>query len=145
MKTLLLTRAEPAAVGMSPLGGLLVPSGAADDFGVRVDFCGHQDGGQVLLAPVSPGLFRSTHIRAAAAVPLEQAIELRGPGILAFDGDRERQLAAGQRARLKVSRSGPWVIDPQLTLRIAAENRLMLDLPHWVDPFDDDSSKGGCC
>ncbi|MGK2914960.1 MAG: NAD(+)/NADH kinase [Porticoccaceae bacterium] len=145
MKTLVLTRAEPAAVGMSPLGGLLVPSGATDDFGVRVDFCSHRDGGQVLLAPVSPGLFRSTHIRAATAVALEQEIEIRGPGILAFDGDRERALAAGQLAKLKVSRSGPWVIDPQLTLRLAAENKLMLDLPHWVDPYDDDTGKGGCC
>jgi len=145
MKTLLLTRAEPAAVGMSPLGGLLVPSGAADDFGVRVDFCSHDDGGQVLLAPVSPGLFRSTHIRAASAVPLEQAIEIRGPGILAFDGDRERPLAAAQTARLKVSRGGPWVIDPQRTLRLAAEHQLLLGLPHWVDPYDDDTQTGGCC
>lgn len=145
MKTLVLTRGEPAAVGMSPLGGLLHPAGAADDFGVRVDFCRHQDGGRVLLAPVSPGLFRSTHIRAAAPLPLDSAVEIRGPGILAFDGDRERKLAPGQLARLTVSRTGPRVIDPRLTLRLAAENKLMLDLPHWVDPYDGDAGNAGCC
>ena len=144
MKTLLLTRAEPAAVGMSPLGGLLCPSGIADDFGVRVDFCQHNEGGRLLRAPVSPGLFRSAHIRAVGKVPLDQAIEIQGPGILAFDGDREINLLAHQSARLTVSRSGPWVIDPAKALALAAKGQVMADLPHWQDAFDG-ADMGGCC
>ncbi len=145
MNRLVLTRAEPAAVGLSPLGGLLCPAGAGDEFGVRVDFCRHAEGGQVLLAPVSPGLFRSTHIRAAAPLPLGQAVAVTGGGILAFDGDRERQLAPGQTARLTVTRSGPWVIDPRQTLTLAAQHKAMVGLPHWTDPFDDETAHGGCC
>jgi len=144
MKTLLLTRAEPAAVGMSPLGGLLCPSGTADDFGVRVDFCQHSEGGRLLRAPVSPGLFRSAHIRAADKVPLDQCIEIQGPGILAFDGDREINLFAHQTVQLTVSRSGPWVIDPGQALAHAARAQVMADLPHWQDAFDG-ADMGGCC
>lgn len=145
MHSLVLTRAEPAAVGLSPLGGLLCPAGAADEFGVRVDFCSHAEGGQVLLAPVSPGLFRSTHIRTAAPLALGQAVEVVGPGILAFDGDRERKLRAGQTARLTVTRSGPWVIDPRQALTLAAQQGAMVGLPHWTDPFDDETAHGGGC
>lgn len=144
MKTLLLTRAEPAAVGMSPLGGLLCPSGMSDDFGVRVDFCQHSEGGRLLRAPVSPGLFRCAHIGAAGKVPLGQSIDIEGPGILAFDGDREINLYEHQRARLTVSRSGPWVIDPAQALAVAAEGQVMADLPHWEDAYDG-ADMGGCC
>ncbi|MBK9425878.1 MAG: hypothetical protein IPN63_00205 [Gammaproteobacteria bacterium] len=134
MKTLVLTRAEPDAVGMSPLGGLLCPAGFADDWGVRVDFCGHDEGGQLLRAPVSPGLFRSAHVRGATRLPLGTPTFVEGPGILAFDGDRERALAPGQRATLTVTRTGPRVIDPRAVLRLAAEQGLMFELPHWIDP-----------
>ncbi len=144
MKTMLLTRAEPDAVGMSPLGGLLCPASAGDDFGVKVEFCQHSEGGQLLRAPVSPGLFRSAHIRNAEKSPLSTVVNIAGPGILAFDGDREINLAAGQHAQLTVTRSGPWVIDPKKTLRLAAERQLLVDLPHWEDPYDG-AQTGGCC
>ncbi|HAD08513.1 MAG TPA: hypothetical protein DCF62_03440 [Porticoccaceae bacterium] len=144
MKTLLLTRAEPAAVGMSPLGGLLCPSGMGDDFGVRVDFCQHSEGGRLLRAPVSPGLFRSAHIRDADKLPLGQTIDIEGPGILAFDGDREINLFEHQTAQLTVTRSGPWVIDPGKALALAAKGQVMADLPHWKDAYDG-ADIGGCC
>lgn len=144
MKTMVLARAEPDAVGMSPLGGLLCPAGAADDFGVQVEFCQHNDGGRLLRAPVSPGLFRSAHIRRAEKLPLGKATSVAGPGILAFDGDREINLALGQHAQLTVNRTGPWVIDPRRTLTLAAERGLLVDLPHWVDPYDG-AQTGGCC
>ena len=144
MKTLVLTRAEPDAVGMSPLGGLLCPASAADDFGVRVDFCGHHEGGRLLRAPVSPGLFRSAHILSAERLALNTETTIHGPGILAYDGDRERKLAEGESASITVERNGPWVINPQRTLQIAAERELMADLPAWVDPFDG-AITGECC
>lgn len=144
LETLVLTRAEPDAVGMSPLGGLLCPSGFGDDFGVRVDFCHHDQGGRLLRAPVSPGLFRSAHIGAARRLALDEPTTVEGPGVLAFDGDRERELAPGQQATLAVTRNGPRVIDPKLALRLAAERGLLLDLPHWVDPYDGGTG-GGCC
>lgn len=145
MKTLVLARAEPDSVGMSPLGGLLCPASHTDDFGVRVDFCSHREGGRLLLAPVSPGLFRSAHVLDCKPLPLGHAAEIQGPGILAFDGDRERALAAGQRATLTVERTGPWVINPRRAMQVAARDGLMVNMPHWVDTFDGAVAQGGGC
>lgn len=145
IRTIVLARAEPAAVGISPIGGLLHPCGADDEFGVTVNFCTHLQGGRLLRAPFSPGLIRTIHVADSRTVPLGEAIEVKGPALLAFDGDRERLLAPGQRAWLKVVRSGPWVIDSRQALRLAAERGLMLDLDHWSDPYDGVAGKTGCC
>ena len=87
---LVLAIAEPAAAGCSPLGGLLLPCSAADDFGVAVDCVPHTAGGKPLLVPISPGLYRKVHVAEARRLELGVTVELCGPGVLAFDGDRER-------------------------------------------------------
>ena len=145
LRTIVLARAEPASVGISPLGGLLPPCGAEDEFGVTVNFCTHAQGGRLLRAPFSPGLIRTVHVADSRPVPLGEPIEVTGPALLAFDGDRERQLAPGQRAWLRVVRSGPWVIDSRKALHLAAERELMLDLDHWFDAYDGVAGKSGCC
>ena len=143
---ILLTRAEPASVGLSPIGGLLMPCHAEDDFGV----CVHtrtgperEHGGKTLRAPISPGLFETVGIEGVERIPLGTELVWRGPGLLAFDGDRELVLGDGETATLRVVRSGPWVIDPWRALRAAAEAGLFLDLGHWHDHRG--SAGGTCC
>jgi hypothetical protein len=51
---------------------------------------------------------------------LGETVEVRGPGVLALDGEREIVLQEGRRARLTVLRDGPRVIDVAGTLRMAA-------------------------
>ena len=46
--------------------------------------------------------------------------------MLAFDGERERVMKAGQRAKLAVRRDGPRVIDIEATLKAAARDGAML-------------------
>jgi hypothetical protein len=139
-----LSRAEPDAVGMSPLGGLLLPTRKEDDAGVDVACCAPGQGGRALLTPISPGLYRTAFVTSAKRVALGEPVIVEGPGILEFDGDRERVLAQGERAELRVVRDGPWQIDVQRALTIAAERGLFLDLPHWHD--EGDTGEGpGCC
>ncbi len=133
---ILLTRAEPASVGLSPIGGLLMPCLAEDDFGVCVRTRTGADrarGGRVLRAPISPGLYEEVAIEGVERVALGEPLIWSGPGLLAFDGDREIVLEAGRSAQLRVVREGPWVIDPWRALRAAAEGGLFLDLGHWHD------------
>ena len=147
LRRLVLARAEPTAVGMSPIGGLLHPCGDAEEGGVDVT-CGAPDAeGRTLLAPVSPGLFRPVRIRASRRIAEGEAVAIEGPGVLAFDGDRERTLAAGQRATLRVVRAGPQVIDVAVALDRAAREGVFLDRDHWHDAFDEGFSGGGtdCC
>ncbi len=118
----LLTRADPAAVGMTAIGGLLSPLGEDDDAALLLAL---GDGECSVRAPIAPGLFQSVRVRSMRCVALGDPVEVFGPGTLAFDGERERVLCAGQRARLRVARDGPWVIDvPRVLARAAAEGWL---------------------
>ena len=145
LRHLLLTRAEPAAVGMSPVGGLLHPTGAADDHGVEVRL-GEADGsGRPLLVPVSPGIYRHAHVTSSRRVDLGEEVVMTGPGVIAFDGDRQRRLEPGEPVRLRVVRDGPRVVDENLALRAAAERGVFLDHQHWHDPGGSASGGFDCC
>ncbi|MGH0037957.1 MAG: NAD(+)/NADH kinase [Myxococcota bacterium] len=143
LRDLVLARAEPAAVGMSPIGGLLHPSGFDDDHGVRVRCTAPGSGGTPLLVPASQGLYRTAHVRDARTLPLGEEVSIRGPGVLAFDGDRERVLAAGEEVRARVVRSGPCIIDVAATLDFAARHRLYENRPWHEDRSD--TADLGCC
>lgn len=146
IRSAVLARAEPASVGISPLGGLLLPSGFDDDFGVAVTCAGdEQADGRSILVPISPGLYRSVRVTGARRLELGESISFEGPGVLAFDGDRERNLAAGQTARLSVVRNGPHVIDVAKTLRLAAERGLYFDVEHFHDPLSEGGVRFDCC
>lgn len=156
LAAILLTRAEPGSVGLSPVGGLIQPCFAEDEFGVEVRTRpgpNPADSGKTLRAPISPGLYETVGIEAVDRVELGATVEWTGPGLLAFDGDREIELEAGERALLSVCREGPWVIDPQRALRAAAERGLFLDLGHWHDHrgsppssgSDADATGRSCC
>jgi len=136
LRALVLSRAEPAALGMSPIGGLLQPVGAAEDAGLVVRCAAPGAPGRELLAPVSAGLYRPVNVASHARIALGEAVEVRGPGVLAFDGDRERKLVHGQTARLTVLRDGPFVIDVDRALRLAAERGSFIARGRWRDAYD---------
>ncbi len=144
LERLVLARAEAAAVGLSPLGGLILPCGRSDDFGVALCFAPGGSGGRALLAAVSPGIYRTAHVVSTRRLALGESVELKGPGVLAFDGDRARALAPGERALMHVLRDGPWVIDPARALALAAERGLYWDRPHVHEPTGD-GHPPGCC
>lgn len=140
IRRIVVSRAEPCAVGISPVAGLLHPVGPDDDRGVEVA-C--RPGGDPLLVPISPGLYTQLGIASSRELALGEEVVVEGPGLLAFDGDRERILAPGQRARLWVERSGPQVIDVPATLREAARRGSYRDGRHWHDHRTNLSST--CC
>src|SRR5205814_2057474 len=59
LRMAVIARAEPAAVGISAVGGLLDPTGDADERGLCLEF---GEGGCVLSAPLAPGLYRDIAI-----------------------------------------------------------------------------------
>lgn len=143
IRTLVLARALPDAVGMSPIGGMLEPCTSDDEFGVVVECAPAREGQYRLLAPISPGLYRQIDIRSVRRLKLGERVAITGPGLLAFDGDRERDLATGQKAWLWVERTGPFVIEPARALGYAASQGIYLNRAHWHDHRD---GKGfECC
>lgn len=117
LRMALLTRADPAAVGMTALGGLIMPFGDDCDHGLLLTM---GPGGETVSAPIAPGYYRQVNIAATRAVPFGETVTLQGPGVLAFDGERERMLEAGQPVVLTLTRSGPWVVNVRQALHIAA-------------------------
>ena len=143
MRTLVLSRALPNAVGMSPVGGLLEPCRAEDDFGVQVECAEPGPDRRRLLAPISPGLYRPIHIDSARRIDLGETVTFSGPGLVAMDGDRERKLEEGQTVRIRVERDGPFVIDPAKALSEAAQQGAYEGNAHWHDHRDDGGFE--CC
>lgn len=119
----LLTRAEPAAVGISSIGGLLHPLRDDEDAALLVHLAvgdARKNANSWVMAPIAPGTYADVGVSAIERIALNQSIEVVGPCVLAFDGERERVLDKGQRARLSVRRDGPWVIDATRALSEAA-------------------------
>ncbi|HEU4430981.1 MAG TPA: NAD(+)/NADH kinase [Myxococcota bacterium] len=114
----MLTRADPAGVGMTSIGGMLEPLADDEDAALLLELGG--EAGVRVRAPIAPGLFREVRVRSVRRIAFGERAEIAGPGALAFDGERERVLAPGQRAIFRVARDGPWVIDVAGVLQRAA-------------------------
>ncbi len=119
LREAVVTRAEASAVGITSIGGLLAPLTPDEDEALHLRL-GPGEGGVSLLAPIAPGLYEPIAVRSHARLALGEAVTVTGPGVLAFDGERERVLKPGQAATLRVARDGPWVIDVHATLEYAA-------------------------
>jgi len=123
LREAVLTRAESSAVGITSIGGLLEPLAPDEDEALHLKL-GPGEGGVSVLAPIAPGLYEPIAVRSHQRIPLEKNVFLQGPGVLAFDGERERVLKPGQAATLQVARNGPWVVDVPATLKYAASSGL---------------------
>lgn len=119
---LVLTRAEPDAIGMSPIGGYLNPIYSQDDVGLFINMGA---GGEEFAVPVSPGLFKTVQVASARALDLGEIIEFAGPGVLALDGDRDIKIDQGEVVKVCVRRDGPRVIDIDAAMRWAVSQGIM--------------------
>jgi len=118
IERIFLTRADPMAVGMTSVGGLIRPLSESEDAGLHLTIGSR--GKYKVHAPIAPGLYETLKIKKIETVSFNEVIELKGPCILAFDGEREREVQDDQRVRLRVSRSGPSVLDIEKTMHLAA-------------------------
>jgi ATP-NAD kinase N-terminal domain len=119
--SVLLTRAEPASIGVSPIGGYLLPCSEEDEFAVFLQ-CG--GAGRSISVPISPGLYDDVTVSRIEKVALGTPVTMTGPGILAFDGDRTMKLGDHEMASLEIRRDGPWIIDTVRVMNTAARSRL---------------------
>lgn len=113
-----LTRADPAGVGMTSVGGFAHPLHDQDDAALALDF--DAAAAHAVHAALAPGRFAHIGIADSRRLGFGDAVSWTGPGVLAFDGERERVLQPGQTATLRVSRNGPWVVDVTKVLAHAA-------------------------
>ncbi len=110
----MLTRADPAGVGMTSVGGFAHPLAEADDAALVLTFADASP--RRVVAALAPGRFESIGLAHARTAVLGERMHLTGPGVLAFDGERERVLEPGQAATFRTLRDGPWVVDVRRVL-----------------------------
>lgn len=110
VKAVVAAIAEPACVGLSSLAASAHALSRRDDGAVAIitgaDGAKHR-------VPLAPGTYATVGITSATLV---DSFVLTGPGVLAFDGERDRVLGPGSTATIHVRRDGPWVIDVRRTM-----------------------------
>jgi len=126
LKKILLTRALPDRVGMSPVGGLISVVEEKDDFGLLVEVSEMEDSEICIRVPLSPGFFKDVAISRSQRVDLGEKVTFEGEGILALDGDREHKLGNKRSVAATIRRDGPWVYDVGAAMRYAVAEGMML-------------------
>ncbi len=121
LREMVLTRAEPDAIGMSPIGGLIDPVDANDECGLYVKF----GLGKRRRVPLSPGYFRDVHVASTRRMALNEVCELAASGLIAIDGDRLHRIHAGEPVQVEITREGPYVYDIAASMRFAAAHGLL--------------------
>ncbi len=99
--------AERATVGLSSIASRVAPTTRHQPGGVHVTF----GDGERFRVPIAPGLFSEVEIASWRRLRANDFVEMSGPGVLSFDGERDLVLASGRSALVTVSHDGLWVID----------------------------------
>ena len=117
-----LTFADPQAIGLSAIGGLLQPVGRRDPGGLAVQLGHHpQPAALRLLAPIAPGMVRPVAIAHWQAMPADQPFAvLQQGGVVALDGERELAFDAGDRVQITLRENAFPTVDVARCMHIAA-------------------------
>jgi predicted polyphosphate/ATP-dependent NAD kinase len=125
-----LTFADPQAIGLSAIGGLLKPVGRRDPGGLAVQL-GHEPHAATLrlLAPIAPGMVRPVAIAHWQAMPADQPFTVaQAGGVIALDGERELVFDAGDRVQITLRENAFPTVDVARCMHLAACDG-MLRLP----------------
>ena len=113
---LVLSRAEPWAVGLSSIGGRLLPVTPVELVGLHLEL---GEGGRMVTAVIAPGLIRRVPVRACRLLRMGEPVVLDvGDGIVALDGERE--LPAHGEVEVRVTAGGPRLVDVRRVLELSA-------------------------
>lgn len=118
--------AEPWSIGLSALAGVVAPTSRSDDRGVLLDL--DPDTPQRVTAPTAPGYYVDAGLRSVSVVDAGQPVAVRGPAMIAVDGDPRISLEPDEWASMTIRRNGPHVIDIRRTFSIAVrQGRFYVD------------------
>ncbi len=123
--------ADPQAIGLSAIGGLLQPVGRREAGGLAVQIAA--DARHALLdlqAPIAPGLVPPVPIagwqRMVAGEPLTVALR---SGTVALDGERELPFDAGTQVRMTLREAAFFTIDVARCMALAAQEGALRRAP----------------
>jgi predicted polyphosphate/ATP-dependent NAD kinase len=126
LSALYLTFADPQAIGLSAIGGLLHPVGRREAGGLAVHLSDDPATRRLLLrAPIAPGMVREVGIAHWEPMPAGQPFPVAlQAGVVALDGEREMAFDAGDRVRITLRENAFPTVDVARCMQTAAREGL---------------------
>ncbi|MDT7619411.1 MAG: hypothetical protein QOF99_312 [Pseudonocardiales bacterium] len=119
--------AEPHAIGLSSIAGLVAPTGRGDRDGVALRLAGDAAAPRRVLAPVAPGVLASVGVLDVAPLRAGEPMTSAVPrGTVAVDGERELEFGPNTPVTVTLTPHGPTVLDVRAALARAAERGLLV-------------------
>lgn len=120
VREVVLSRATPATIGLSALGGALL-NGQPDLRDISgMHIVPGNEGAEVQVA-LAPGLVTWVGIREHHLLAVNDIVQCQpGIGTVALDGEREIELASTSRVEVRLCADGPFVVDVAAALETAA-------------------------
>jgi predicted polyphosphate/ATP-dependent NAD kinase len=117
--------AEPHAIGLSSVAGLVAPVDRTAAGGVLVRLA--DDAARRILAPIAPGVLAAVGIREITPLRAGDAVTSTVPrGTVAVDGEREIEFGPSTPVSVTLTAQGPVVLDVRSVLARAAERGLLV-------------------
>lgn len=127
LSQIFVTFAEPDAIGLSAVAGLLCPVSRRAAHGLRVDLVPPETTAFTLKAPIAPGLVVSVGVAGVCEIHSGDPQAVTIPqGMIALDGEREMEFQSDQRVTLRLGREGPLTIDVERVMALAARDGLLV-------------------
>jgi len=119
--------AEPEAIGLSAIGGLLQPVGRREPGGLAVQLA--RDARHALVhvrAPIGPGLVQSVPIASWQRMVAGEALTVSAQaGTVALDGERELTFEPGERVTMTLREDAFHTLDVARCMAVAAREGLL--------------------
>ncbi len=124
VRSIFLTRTEAGHIGLSSVAGSLSGIDFNSREGMYVEL---GDSDLQVIAPIAPGRLDRISITSYQKMKLADSIEVhQKPSVLALDGEREVEVRQDDRVLIRFSDEGPYVVDVQTTMNLAASNGLFI-------------------
>jgi predicted polyphosphate/ATP-dependent NAD kinase len=123
IRQIFLNRCSPESIGFSSIGGMLRIIAPDDPSGMVLEL---GQNGQAVTAPIAPGVVETVSVeKARLMAPGEEVALVCNPCVVALDGEREVEIKRGQQAAIRLGAEGPLVVDVNLTMTVAIQNKIL--------------------
>jgi hypothetical protein len=132
LRDVVLSRIEPAAIGIASLGSALFPDACGACSGCFISTGDHPTAQRRARVPIAPGLIRDVPISEAHLLKPGEHVSLRsGPCTIALDGEREIELQdSSVEIAVRLEPKGPRVVDVEAAISAgAAAGAFVRDVP----------------
>lgn len=121
---LFLCFAETGAIGLSSIGGHIVPTSRRASTGLHLRL--GEPSAMVVRPPIGPGLLIPVGVRSSTPLRAEESVVVEASsGVVAVDGERMLRFGPDSRPTITLHLGGPVVVDASATLDHAARHRLL--------------------